>query len=126
VELGVGRRAEIVGVDAQRRCRAFSGGGHRFRMLPAAQAAPQPGSGSGYSRGLGEQFVELLQPIHDRITHADARTAAWACFDTVFATVIIRIACGSDFATPVPGNDQDFLDRLAETAVRYLLGSGPG
>ncbi|WP_157018060.1 hypothetical protein [Cryptosporangium arvum] len=44
--------------------------------------------GSRYSQGLGHAFVELLAPLG----LSDA--AAWACFDTVFAAVILRVASG--------------------------------
>ena len=77
--------------------------------------------GSGYSRALGEAFVALLRPVRDEITHADAEAAAWACFDTVFAATIIRVAYGPGFATPVGEDDDTFVARLGETAVRFLL-----
>lgn len=77
--------------------------------------------GSGYSRGLGEQFVGLLASLGDRITHDDAATALWACFDTVFAATILRVAYGAGFATVIPESDEAFVARLGETAVRYLI-----
>jgi AcrR family transcriptional regulator len=77
--------------------------------------------GSGYSRGLGERFVARLAPLGDRITHDDAEIATWTCFDTVFATTIIRVAYGPRFATAVAEDDEAFVARLGETAVRYLL-----
>jgi AcrR family transcriptional regulator len=39
---------------------------------------------------------------------------------------IIRVAYGSDFATPVPVGDDAFVADLGETAVRYLLAGAVG
>jgi L-ascorbate metabolism protein UlaG (beta-lactamase superfamily) len=82
--------------------------------------------GSGYSRRLGETFVGLLRPSNGRFTHADAEAAGWACFDTVFAAVIIRIAYGPRFATAIAEDNEAFVARLGEEAARFLLSDSPG
>jgi AcrR family transcriptional regulator len=71
--------------------------------------------GSRYSQGLGHAFVELLAPLG----LSDA--AAWACFDTVFAAVILRVAYGPGFATPHPEDEDTFVARLGDIAVHYLI-----
>ncbi|GAA0247302.1 TetR/AcrR family transcriptional regulator [Cryptosporangium japonicum] len=71
--------------------------------------------GSGYSRSLGAAFVDLLAPA------PSTDVEAWACFDTVFAAVILRIAYGPGFATPHPEDDDAFVARLGDLAVRYLI-----
>ena len=57
----------------------------------------------------------------DAIRHADPAAAARACFGTVFATTIIRVAYGPAFGTSSPVDDDTFVADLGETAVRYLL-----
>ncbi|SHN23833.1 TetR/AcrR family transcriptional regulator [Cryptosporangium aurantiacum] len=81
--------------------------------------------GSGYSRALGEQFTQLLAPLADRITHDHVGAAMSTCFDTVFATTVIRVAYGPGFATAAVEDDDAFAARLGETAVRYLLSTDP-
>ncbi|GAA3388298.1 TetR/AcrR family transcriptional regulator [Cryptosporangium minutisporangium] len=81
--------------------------------------------GSRYSRALGEQFVAVLAPLRDRFTHDDADAATSTCFDTVFATTMIRVAYGPGFATAVIEDDEAFVARLGETAARYLLSAAP-
>ncbi|MGY1840168.1 MULTISPECIES: TetR/AcrR family transcriptional regulator [unclassified Modestobacter] len=75
--------------------------------------------GSLYSRELGSRFVDTVSPVVD--AHPDAKAAAWSCFSTVFAAVVIRVAYGSDFGTASPVDDDTFTAALADTAVRYLL-----
>ncbi len=80
--------------------------------------------GSLNSRLLGEQFVRIVLGARSAIRHADPETAVWTCFETVFATSIIRVAYGAGFSTPVPVDDDVFVAGLGETAVRYLLADG--
>jgi hypothetical protein len=76
--------------------------------------------GSVYSTELGERFAAMLRPVHGLVTHPDPEAAVRACFATLFATVIIRVAYGAGFAT-APVDDDTFTADLGETAVRYLL-----
>jgi hypothetical protein len=62
----------------------------------------------------------MLRPVHGLITHPDPEAAVAACFGTLFAATVIRVAYGAGFATP-PVDDGTFTADLGETAVRYLL-----
>jgi AcrR family transcriptional regulator len=76
--------------------------------------------GSVYSTELGERFAAMVRPVHGLVTHPDPEAAVRACFATLFAATIIRVAYGPGFATP-PADDETFTADLGETAVRYLL-----
>ena len=76
--------------------------------------------GSVYSTELGERFAAMLRPVHGLVTHPDPEAAVRACFASLFAAVIIRVAYGAGFAT-APVDDDTFTTDLGETAVRYLL-----
>jgi hypothetical protein len=76
--------------------------------------------GSRYSTELGERFAAMLRPVHGLIAHPDPEAAVRACFGTLFAATIIRVAYGPGFATP-PVDDGTFTTDLGETAFRYLL-----
>jgi len=76
--------------------------------------------GSVYSTELGERFAATVRPVHALVTHPDPEAAVRACFATLFAATIIRVAYGPGFATP-PVDDETFTADLGETAVRYLL-----
>jgi hypothetical protein len=67
-----------------------------------------------------ERFVGVVGRARAAIRHPDPEAAVRSCFGTVFATSVIRIACGPGFATPVPVTDEAFVADLGETAVRYL------
>jgi AcrR family transcriptional regulator len=82
--------------------------------------------GSGHGRALGEGFAGVVLGARDAIRHADPEAAVRACFGTVFATSMIRVAYGAGFATAVPVDDETFTADLGETAVRYLLGDVAG
>jgi hypothetical protein len=73
-----------------------------------------------YSTELGERFAAMFRPVHGLITHPDPEAAVGACFGTLFAATIIRVAYGAGFATP-PVDDDTFTADLGETAARYLL-----
>ena len=77
--------------------------------------------GSRYSQELGDGFTRVVLGARSAIAHEDAEAAVRACFGSVFAALIIRIAYGADFATPVPVDDDAFVAQMSETAVRYLL-----
>lgn len=111
--------AELVGISLrhQRFLRAVV-------LLSAAHAEVRR-RGSRYSRELGERFGAVLRPIADRITHPDPEAAIRSCFGTLFASSIIRIAYGADFATAVAVDDAAYVADLGETAVRYLLAAAP-
>jgi len=77
--------------------------------------------GARYSKQLGEQFNRVLLPAEHEIRHADPEAAIRACFDSAFATSIIRVAYGPGFSTPSPRSDDQFVRDTGEMAVRYLL-----
>jgi len=81
--------------------------------------------GSRYSQELGEGFGRVVLRAREAIRHDDPEAAVRSCFDTVFATSIIRVAYGPAFATPAPVDDAAFVADLGETAARYLLGGSP-
>src|SRR3954469_24203947 len=82
--------------------------------------------GSRYSQELGDGFARVvLDGARDAIRHPDPEAAVRACFGTVFATTIIRVAYGPAFATPSPVDDDTFVADVGETAVRYLLSGVP-
>src|SRR3954453_14270704 len=93
-------------------------------LISAAHAEVQR-RGSRYSRALGDQFVDVLRPALDAVAHADPETAVRACFESTFAATIIRVAYGPGFASAAPRSDEEFVEDMAETAVRYLLGRLP-
>ena len=80
--------------------------------------------GSRYAEDLGDGFTRVVLGARDAIRHADPEAAARACFGTVFATTIIRVAYGPAFATSSPVDDERFVADLGETSVRYLLAGG--
>ena len=82
--------------------------------------------GSRYAEDLGDGFTRVVLGARDAIRHADPEAAARACFGTVFATTIIRVAYGPAFATSSPVDDERFVADLGETAVRYLLADPVG
>ena len=82
--------------------------------------------GSRYAQELGDGFTRVVLRAADAVTHRDPETAIRACFGTVFASSIIRVAYGGGFATPAPVGDDEFVADLGETAVRYLLARAPG
>src|SRR5688572_3835433 len=82
--------------------------------------------GSRYAEGLGDGFTRVVLGVRAAIRHDDPEAAARACFGTVFATTIIRVAYGPVFATSSPVDDETFVADLGETAVRYLLADAVG
>jgi AcrR family transcriptional regulator len=80
--------------------------------------------GSGYGRLLGEQFGAVVLRAAGAITHPDPPAAVRACFGTVFAAAVIRVAYGPGFATSAETTDEAFAADLGEIAVRYLLAEG--
>ncbi len=77
--------------------------------------------GSRYAEELGDAFTAVVLPAADAIRHADREAAVRACFGTVFAALMFRMAYGSGFGTPSPVDDDTFVAHLGETAVRFLL-----
>jgi AcrR family transcriptional regulator len=82
--------------------------------------------GSRYAQEVGDGFTRVVLRAADAVTHPHPETAIRACFDTVFASSIIRVAYGPGFATPSPVDDDTYVADLGETAVRYLLSRAPG
>jgi AcrR family transcriptional regulator len=82
--------------------------------------------GSCYAEDLADGFTRVVLRAEDAVTHADPEAAVRACFGTVFATTVIRVACGPAFATSAPVDDDTFVANLGETAVRYLLADAVG
>ena len=108
--------AEMVGISLRHR---------RFLRAVVLISAAHPEvqrRGSLYSRELGDGFTRVVLGAQDSIAHADPEGAVRACFGTVFATSIIRITYGPDFATASPVDDDAFVAQMGETAARYLLG----
>ncbi|WP_367323590.1 TetR/AcrR family transcriptional regulator [Streptomyces sp. HUAS ZL42] len=77
--------------------------------------------GSLYSQELGDGFTKVVLRAAEAITLPDTEAGVRACFSTVFAASVIRVAYGPGFARPVPVEDDAFVADMAETAVRYLL-----
>jgi hypothetical protein len=90
-------------------------------VLISAAHAEVRRRGSGYAQQLGQGFAAVVLRAADAMGHADPEAAVRACFGTVFATSVIRVAYGSGFATPSPVDDDTFVADLGEQAVRYLL-----
>ena len=112
--------AEMVGISVRH---------ERFLWAVVLVSAAHPEvrrRGSRYSQELGEGFARAVLGAREAIRHDDPEAAVRACFGTVFATSIIRIAYGPGFATPDPVDDGRFVADLGETAVRYLLGGPVG
>jgi AcrR family transcriptional regulator len=82
--------------------------------------------GSRYAEHLGDGFTQVVLGAGDAIRHGDPEAAVRACFGTVFATTIIRVAYGPAFATSSPVDDNTFTANLGETAARYLLAEATG
>lgn len=80
--------------------------------------------GSMHARRVGEAFATVLLGAHDQIAHRDPHAAVRACYDTLFSTLILRVAYGPGFAAP-PTSDAVFTAHLADIAVGYLLGEPP-
>ncbi len=107
--------AEMVGISLRHR---------RFLRALVLISAAHPEvqrRGSEYAQELARGFTDVVLRAGAAITHPDPEAAVRACFGTVFATTIIRVAYGSGFATPSPVDDGTFVADLGETAVRYLL-----
>jgi AcrR family transcriptional regulator len=111
--------AEMVGISLRRQ--RFLGS----IVLISAAHKEVARRGSRYARELGDGFTRVVLGAPDAIRHADPDAAARACFGTVFAATIIRVAYGPAFATPSPVDDATFVADLGETAVRYLLSAPP-
>jgi AcrR family transcriptional regulator len=73
------------------------------------------------ARTLGDQFASLVLKHRDHITHDDPEEAVHTCYNTIFSTLVIRVAYGPGFATPAT-DDATFTDQLAGVATRFLLG----
>ena len=91
-------------------------------VLLSADHAEVRRRGSMYIEELGEQFARVVLRARDAVLHADPPAAVRACFGTLFAAAVIRVAYGAGFATSAPVDDDTFVADLGETAVRYLLG----
>ncbi len=98
----------------------------RAVVLLSATHAEVRRRGSGYGQALGEGFGTVVLRVREAIRHDDPEAAVRTCFGTVFSASIIRVAYGSEFATPVPVGDDAFVADLGETAVRYLLAGAVG
>jgi AcrR family transcriptional regulator len=81
--------------------------------------------GSRYAQELGDGFASVALRVADAIAHPEPEAAVRACFGTVFATLMFRMAYGGGFATPSPMDDEAFVADLGETAARYLLAASP-
>ncbi|GAA2130958.1 hypothetical protein GCM10009727_23160 [Actinomadura napierensis] len=72
---------------------------------------------------LGDQFASLVLKHRDHITHDDPEEAVHACYNTIFSTLVIRVAYGPGFTAPAPATDDaTFTDQLTDVATRFLPG----
>lgn len=120
--------AELIRAGVAQVAGIFLRHGHFLRAVVLVSAAhPEVRRrGSHYGRVLGEQFARVVLQAREAIRHDDPQAAVRSCFGTVFATLVIRVAYGSSFATPAPVDDDAFVAHLGDTAVRYLLADSPG
>jgi AcrR family transcriptional regulator len=95
-------------------------------VLISAAHAEVRRRGSRYAQQLGDGFTAVVLRAADAIEHADPEAAVRACFGTVFATSVIRVAYGPGFTTPSPVDDDTFVTDLGEQAARYLLSGSAG
>lgn len=77
--------------------------------------------GSEWMTELGGRFTRVLERRRSEIPHPDSHYVIEACFRTVFSSIAIHIAYGSDYTTESAVTDEQFVHELCETAVRYLL-----
>ena len=90
-------------------------------VLISAAHAEVRRRGSGDAQQLGEGFAAVVLRAADAMGRADPQAAVHACFGTVFATSVIRVAYGGGFTTASPTDDDTFVADVGEQAVRYLL-----
>ena len=76
--------------------------------------------GSYYGRELGDLVTAALMHARDDIDHPDPETAVRGAFNTVFATLVMRVAYGPAFVTPAD-DDEAFLANLSTMTRRYLF-----
>jgi hypothetical protein len=76
--------------------------------------------GSYYGRELGDLVTAALMHARDDIDHPDPETAVRGAFNTVFATLVMRVAYGPAFVTPAD-DDEAFLGNLSTVTRRYLF-----
>lgn len=74
-----------------------------------------------YTAQMADRFTAVVLGAAHEITHPDPETAVRLCFSTVFASLMMRVGYGPDFAAPAVDPDA-FVQHLAQTAVRYLFG----
>jgi AcrR family transcriptional regulator len=75
--------------------------------------------GSYYGRELGDLVTAALMHARDDIDHPDPETVVRGAFNTMFATLVMRIAYGPVFVTPA--DDEAFLANLSTMTRRYLF-----
>jgi hypothetical protein len=75
--------------------------------------------GSSYGRELGDLVTAALMHARDDIDHPDPETVVRGAFNTMFATLVMRIAYGPAFVTPA--DDEAFLANLSTMTRRYLF-----
>lgn len=76
--------------------------------------------GSYYGRELGDLVTAALMHARDDIDHPDPETVVRGAFNTMFATLVMRIAYGPAFVTPAD-DDEAFLANLSTMTRRYLF-----
>ncbi len=76
--------------------------------------------GAAYSQELGDLFTSRLLQARADIDQPDPEVAVRAIFNTVFSTLVLRVAYGPGFA--VPGeNEEAFIETLGTIVSRYLF-----
>ncbi|MBW8792408.1 MAG: TetR/AcrR family transcriptional regulator [Streptomyces sp.] len=73
-----------------------------------------------YTAQMADRFTAVVLGAAHEITHPDPETAVRLCFSTVFASLMMRVGYGPDFAAPAADTDA-FVRHLTQTAVRYLF-----
>ena len=77
--------------------------------------------GSLHAQRVGRAFTSVVLRAGGRDGHdADRHLAADACFDMLFAALVLRVAYGPGFAV-AQVDDETFTGQLADLAVSYLL-----
>jgi len=76
--------------------------------------------GAVYAQELGDLFTSRMLHARAEIVQPDPETAVRAAFNTVFSTLVLRVAYGPGFA--VTGDDEETLiDTLGTMVSRYLF-----
>lgn len=76
--------------------------------------------GALYAQELGDLFASRLLQARADIDLPRPEEAVRASFNTVFSTLVLRVAYGPGFAVP-GGDDETFIETLGAMVSRYLF-----